>query len=310
MALDIHVRALLDLMAAAGRPKTWQLTPAEAREGLLALANVADAQGVPIGRVENAELPGPGGPLRFRSYTPVSADATRLPGLVYFHGGGFVIGDLDTHDGMCRMLANASGCRLISIDYRLAPEHPFPAAVEDAFAATGWVGEHAADLGIDPSRLGVAGDSAGANLAAVVAQLATRAGRPKLALQVLLCPRTDAAADTKSLRDFAEGYLLEAAAMQWFADHYGARDPHDPRVSPMRADSVAGLPPAHIHTAAYDPLRDEGKAYADRLAGAGVAVEYTCHPGMIHHFYALAGAIPYARTAIEQVGAAIKRALA
>ncbi len=309
MTLDIHVKILLDLMAAAGRPKTWQLTPAEAREGLLALANIADAKDVPIGRIENAQLPGPGGPLRFRSYTPTSAGGTRLPGLVYFHGGGFVIGSLDTHEGMCRMLANASGCRLISIDYRLAPEHPFPAAVEDAFAATKWVGEHAADLGIDPDRLGVAGDSAGANLAAVVAQLTTQAGGPKLALQVLLCPRTDAAADTQSLREFAEGYLLEAATMQWFADHYDVHDPYDPRVSPLRAASLAGLPPAHIHTAAFDPLRDEGKAYADRLAEAGVAVAYTCHPGMIHHFYALAGAIPYARTAIEEVGAAIKRAL-
>lgn len=309
MLLDPHAKALLDMLVAAQRPKTWQLTPPEARMGIVALARVADTKDVEIGRVEDGQLPGPGGPLPYRSYTPLGASSTRLPGIVYFHGGGWVIGNIETHEGVCRMLANASGCRVVSIDYRLAPEHKFPAAIEDCLAAVGWIAAHAGEFGIDAARLAVAGDSAGANLAAVVCQLAQVAGTPKIALQILLCPCTDAAADTTSRREFAEGYLLERATMDWFVDHYGARDPLDPRLSPLHAADVSGLPPAHIHTAAFDPLRDEGKAFADRLAQAGVPVQYTCHPGMIHNFYALAGAIPYGRVAMQGVGAAIKAAL-
>jgi acetyl esterase len=309
MPLDPNVKALLDMLVAAQRPKTWQLSPPEAREAILALARVADAKDVEIGRVEEGQLPGPAGPLPFRIYTPLGAPAGPLAGIVYFHGGGFVIGSIEVYEGVCRMLANASGCRIVSVDYRLAPEHKFPAAIEDGLAAVRWVASHAGKLGIDPGRLAVAGDSAGANITAVVSQLAHAEGGPKIALQVMLCPRTDAGADTPSLREFAEGYLLEKASMDWFAGHYGARDPLDPRLSPLRAASVAGLPPAHIHTAAFDPLRDEGKAYADRLQGAGVPVQYTCHAGMIHHFYALSGAIPYGRVALANAGAAIKAAL-
>ena len=309
MPLDPHVQGLLAMLVAAQRPKTWQLTPPEAREGIAGLAKALDLKDVPIGRIEDATLPGAAGPLAYRSYTPAGSTAAVLPGLVFFHGGGFVIGDLDTHEGTCRMLANSSGCRIISVDYRLAPEHKFPAAIDDGLAALRWVAAHAAALGIDPDRLAIGGDSAGANLAAVVCLLAKRAGGPKVALQVLFCPRTDAAADTKSLRDFGEGYLLERKSMDWFAEHYGARDPLDPRVSPLRADDIAGLPTAHIHTAEFDPLRDEGEAYAERLARADVKVHYVCHPGMVHHFYAMGGAIPYARVALEQAGAAIKQTL-
>lgn len=312
MSLDPHVKGLLDMLAASGRPKVWQLTPAEARQAFLALAQATDAKDVPIGRIENGELPGPAGPLPFRSYTPAAAVAGPLAGLVYFHGGGFVIGSLDTYDGLCRMLANESGCRVISVDYRLAPEHKFPAAVEDAYAATKWVAQHAATLGIDPNRIAVGGDSAGGNLAAVVCQLAKKAGGPKLALQILFCAPTDITAETESRLAFAEGYFLETASMRWFGDQYYLPDAdrRDPRISPLHAADVAGLPPAHIHTAGFDPLRDEGKAYADRLERSGVTVRYTCHEGMIHHFYAMAGAIPYARSAMKTAGAAIKTALA
>jgi acetyl esterase/lipase len=211
---------------------------------------------------------------------------------------------------MCRALANASGCRVISLDYRLAPEHRFPAAVEDALAALTCIAREAEAFGIDPLRLAVGGDSAGANLAAVLSQLASRARGPRIVLQVLFCPRTDAAADTPSLRAYATGFLLEQQSIDWFATHYGATDPRDPRVSPLRVQDLEGLPETHIHTAEFDPLRDEGKHYADRLAACGVKVRYTCHAGMIHHFYALAAAIPYGKVALANAGAAIKASLA
>jgi len=312
MPLDPAAKNLLDVLVAAGRPKVWQVTPAEAREGLRALAEAADAKNVAIGRIENGEMPGPAGPLPYRSYTPLDAASDPLPALVYFHGGGFVIGDLDTHDGLCRLLANASGCRIFSVAYRLAPEHKFPSGVEDAYAAARWVAAHARELGIDENRIAIGGDSAGATLSAVVCQLAKARGEPQLALQFLLYPATESGVDTPSRLALAEGYLLEKKSIEWFFEQYveSGTDPIDPRLSPLLAEDLSGLPPAHIHTAEYDPLVDEGKAYADKLASAGVAVEYTCHAGMIHHFFCLAGAIPYARTAIANAGAAMKRALA
>ena len=312
MPLDPHVKGILDALAIAGRPKVWQLTPAEAREGILALAESVDAKDVPIGRVENRELAGAAGPIAIRIYTPVAPGAERLPGLVYFHGGGFVIGNLDTHEGLCRILANESGCRVVSVDYRLAPEHRFPAALDDAFAATRWIAEHAPELGIDPNCIAVGGDSAGGNLAAVVCQAAKEAGGPLIALQVLFCPVVDQPGETESRRLFAEGHLLEKASLAWFFEQYCApgTDLRDPRLSPLRASDPSGLPPAHVHTAGFDPLRDEGKAYADRLEQAGVKVRYTCHEGMVHHFYCMAGAIPAARAALKDAGAAIKAALA
>jgi acetyl esterase len=312
MPIDPAAKNLLDLLVAAGRPKVWQVGAIEGREGLRKLAQLADAKDVPIGRIENATWPGPAGPLAYRSYTPVDAAPEPLPALLYFHGGGFVIGDLDTHDGLCRLLANASGCRVISAEYRLAPEHKFPAAVEDAYAAARWVAANARGLGIDEDRIAIGGDSAGANLAAVVCQLAQQRGGPKLALQLLFYPATRSDAETPSRRALAEGYLLEKKSMEWFFEQYVApgTDPKDPRISPLLAADLSGLPPAHIHTAEFDPLVDEGKAYAEKLAAAGVAVEYTCHEGMIHHFFCLAGAIPYARIAIADAGAAIKHALA
>ncbi len=314
MPLDAHVRGFLDMLAASGRQKRkmWQLAPPEARQMALALAQMVDAKDVPIGKTENGTLPGPAGPLPFRVYTPVAPVAGPLAGIVYFHGGGWVFGNLDTHEGVCRMLANESGCRVVSVDYRLAPEHKFPAAIEDAYAATRWVAAHASALGIDPNRIAVGGDSAGGNLAIVVCERAKAVGGPRLALQVLLCPSADMAATTRSRRDFAEGYFLETPLMRWALAHYlpPYADLRDPRLSPLRAADLSGLPPAHIHTAAFDPLCDDGKAYADALELAGVKVRYTCHDGMIHNFYAMADAIPYAYTAMKTAGAAIKAALA
>jgi acetyl esterase/lipase len=249
--------------------------------------------------------------LRLRVYTPLAATATELPGLVFFHGGGLVAGSLDSHDPICRSLSNASGCRLIAVDYRLAPEHPFPAAIGDAYAATCAIARRAREFGIDAARLAVGGDSAGATLAAVVSQMAAASGEPPLALQVLLCPIMDFGAQTGSRRDFAAGYFVDQATLEHDLRHYlgSEGDPTDPRVSPLRAGELGALPPACIHTAEFDPLRDEGAAYAERLRGAGVRTHYHCHPGMIHLFYGMGALVPYAAKAYECIGADIRSLL-
>jgi acetyl esterase len=235
----------------------------------------------------------------------------RLPVVVYFHGGGFVIGDITTHDTACHRLAAGVPAVVVSVDYRLAPEHAFPAAVDDCEAATQWVSAHAAELGADPARLAVAGDSAGGNLSAVVARRARDAGGPAIAFQLLVYPGCDM---TRSLPSHAEngtGYLLDDDAMTWFLGNYmGDADPKHPDASPLFVEDLSGLPPAFVLTAEFDPLRDEGKAYADRLQHAGIRVRYSCHAGMIHHFYGMAGIIPAARGALEAIGLGVKEALA
>lgn len=299
-------------MAAAGvNPERSALAAGNLREAMRRLAQAVDVKDVPVATVEDRRLPGPGGPLLVRVYTPEGAGRSAA-GLLYFHGGMGVFCDVQTHDGLCRLLANASGCRVASVDYRMAPEHPFPAAVEDCYWAARWIAEHAAELGLDPARLAIGGDSHGGTLAAVVCQLAKDAGGPALALQALFCPVLDLAAETPSRREFASGHFLDKSTLDWAVAQYcvGGEDLADPRISPLRAAELAGLPPAHIHTAEFDPMRDEGKAYADALTAAGVDVRHVCHAGMIHHFYGMAGAIPYARAAIEDAGAAIKDALA
>lgn len=308
MPLDPSVQALLAFIRDAGRPKTWQLEPAEAREGSVALARFAAANDVPIGSVQDGSFPGPGGAVAYRSYTPLGASPAARPGLIWLHGGGYVIGNFETHEGVCRLLANASGAQVIAVDYRMGPEHRFPAAVEDGVAAVHWVSGHAVQLGIDAARIAVGGDSAGGGLAAAVCQLLRAPGAPRLALQILFCPWLDMTADTPSLQAYAENHLLERNMLRWAMRHYGA-DPLDVRASPGLAKDLSGLPPTLLHTAEFDPLRDEGAAYAQRLQQAGVHVKHTCHSGMVHHFYALAGAIPYGRTMLAEVGREMRAVL-
>jgi acetyl esterase len=310
MPLDLHAKRFLDMLAVAGAADASRVTANERRDVFRKLMSLL-ASDVVIRCVENREVPGPEGPICIRIYTPAAPASDQLPGLVYFHGGGLVAGGLDTHEGICRMLANETGCRLASVDYRLAPEHKFPAAVVDGYAATMWVIRQAAELGIIRHRIAVGGDSAGGTLAMIVAQLARQAQEVQLAAQLLLCPITDFGANTVSRRTFSEGYLLDKAMMERDLEHYlpAGVEATDPRISPLRASDFSSLPKAYIHTAEFDPLRDEGRAYADTLTRAGVEVKYTCHPGMIHLFYAMTNVIPYARTAVKRIGAEIRAAL-
>jgi acetyl esterase/lipase len=309
--LDPRVKRFLDALAAGKPPNALETTVEERRLGLTELMKLAGPQ-APVGRVEDRTLPGPAGALGIRIYTPLGAGPELLPGLIYFHGGGLVAGTVATHDPIGRALANSGACRVVSVDYRLAPEHPFPAALDDALAAVRHIGAHAAEYGIDGMRLGICGDSAGGTLAAATAQTVARIGSPRLALQLLICPILDYSRSTDSKRDLASGYLVDQATLDHDLLHYAppGTDPANPRISPLRAEDVAGLPRTLIHTAEFDPLRDEGRDYFDRLARAHTEVSYTCHPGMIHLFYGLGAVIPYARTAFEQIGGEIRAALA
>jgi acetyl esterase len=264
---------------------------------------------VAVERVEDRTLPGPGGALRIRLYSPVRVEI--LPALIYFHGGGLVAGTLDTHDSIARALAHAGAVRVLSVDYRLAPEHPFPAALEDAMAAVRYISQHAVDFGIDGTRLGICGDSAGATLATATCQAAARAGSPRLALQLLICPILDYSRSTPSKLALSSGYLVDQATLDHDLMHYVPQgtNPANPLISPLLAENVKGMPPTLIHTAEFDPLRDEGRNYFERLTQARNQVSYTCHPGMIHLFYGLGAVIPYARTAFEQIGGEIRAAL-
>jgi acetyl esterase/lipase len=265
-----------------------------------------------IGATVDTTIPGTAGAIPIRIYTPPQPIRSPGPGLIYLHGGGLVAGSIDTHDRIARSLATAGECHLVSVGYRLAPEHPFPAALDDAQAAVTHVSRHAADFGIDGARLGLCGDSAGGTLAAVVCQRAARAGGPRLALQLLLCPILDHDPVTTGERDFSHGDPVDRATLDHDLEHYlppGADRSH-PDVSPLAAADLSGLPPTVIHTAECDPLCDDGRRYADRARAAGGVVLYRCHPGMIHLFYGLAGVIPYARRAVEQIGADVRAALA
>lgn len=310
MPLDRHARRLIEMLRAGAPAEPRELTVSGLRRSMQQLAQVVDVRNVPLARVEERRLSGPGGPLPIRIYTPTSA-GRESGGLVFFHGGMGVCGGLDTHDGLCRLLANASACRILAVDYRIAPEHRFPAAVEDAYSATQWLFAHARELGIDAMRIAVGGDSHGGALAAVVSRLARDAGAAAPALQLLFCPVMDLGAETESRKELADGYFFDRRTLDWAISQYcePGTDLTDPRISPLRARDFTRLPPAHVHTAEFDPMRDEGKAYADALARAGVGVRYVCHSGMIHHFYAMAGAIPYARAAVEAAGAAVGAAL-
>jgi acetyl esterase len=308
--LDPGVRALLDAIAALGEPPLESLSPPEARkrasESFVPVAGVLE----PLRSIENMRIPGTLGEIPIRVYTP-GTPAPR-PAMVYFHGGGWVLCDLDTHDVVCSAIAHRAGAVVVSVDYRLAPEHKFPAAVTDAYTATEWVSVNAARLGIDAARISVGGDSAGGNLAAVVSLKSRNQSGPAIALQALVYPVTDLSSTaTPSYLEFAEGYQLSKSMMEWFRDQYlpNPDSAQDPYASPLLAPDLRGLPPAVILTAECDPLRDEGEAYGKRLAEAGVPVTCTRYAGMIHPFFSLSGAIPRALDAFQQVADAVRTAV-
>jgi acetyl esterase len=307
--LHPQIQRVLQVMAEANLKPIEAMTPAEARAQMEATAQSRKAEPLPVARVEERGIPGPAGNIRLRLYWP-NASAP-LPAIVYYHGGGHVIGSLDTHDLIARNLCAGAEVLVVSVDYRMGPEHKFPAAVEDSFAALKWVHAHANGLGADPDRVGVHGDSAGANLAAVVALMARDAGSPKLRLQSLVYPVADYGLAGASYDKYAEGYgLLTKAAMLWFRDHYlrSLRDAEDWRASPIKAASFDRVAPAIVVTAECDVLHDEGRHYADALRGAGVPVEYKDFPGMIHGFFGMVPAVDDAMNAQRAVWAAFKRA--
>jgi acetyl esterase len=312
MPLDPVLKGFLDQMAAVAGPKMWEQTAAEGRLAFVGLMQLGGPKDVPIGKIENVSAGGQGGEIPLRIFSPVAAGSEALPALIYYHGGGFVIGDLDTHDGLCRMFANDAGCRVVAVHYRLAPENKYPAAVDDAFAALGWIVANASALGIDANRIAVGGDSAGGALAAVVAQLAKEKGDPKLALQMLLFPVTQVGGETRSLKEFAAGYFLEKKTLDWFFEHYlpAGADTSSTKISPLASTSLQGLPPAYVVLGGFDPLHDEGEQYAAKLRAAGVPVTLVDYSDMVHCFIYLQTVLPQAREAMGAASKALKAAFA
>ena len=307
--LDEQTHVMLGILARAGRPTLDQLGPTRARAELRAQADLGKLSPPPLHRVEDRRIDTPEADLPVRIYTPRSGGV--LPATVYFHGGGFVIGDLESHDALCRALALRSGSVVVAVDYRLAPEHPFPCAAHDACAAFRWTVANASALGIDPSRVAVAGDSAGGNLAAVVAQVMRDEGGVMPSFQLLIYPAVDLTRSFESHRTFRSGYFLTESLMDWFLANYVSDPAHmrDPKGSPIVTRDLAGLPPAHVVTAGFDPLRDEGEAYADALRAAGVPATSRCYDSLIHGFTAMGGLVDAAAHAVDDLGAHLHRAL-
>jgi acetyl esterase len=309
--LHPQARALLDLIAERGVPPTHTLSPTEARAFYLERRAATQPAPPPVAEVRALVADGPHGAIPMRLYRPFGAAAdAALPALVYLHGGGWVIGDLDTHDVLCRSLANGAGCAVVSVDYRLGPEHRFPAAVDDAIAATRWVYGQAASLGLDAARLAVGGDSAGGNLAAVVAIAARDAGDLPLAFQLLVYPATDMRRGHPSHEANGQGYLLTTDSMRYYHDHYigDARHDTDWRASPLLHPDLSRLPPALVLTAGFDPLRDEGMAYAEALTAAGNRAAYVCFERQIHGFITMGKVLDEANTAVALCCAELRRA--
>ena len=303
MPVDPALQAYLDAAAKLDLPPLRDQPLDALRENVMIFAEAGAGPAQPVARVEDRELDTNAGPLWARCYAP-SADARPLPVIAYLHGGGWVFMGIDTHDRICRRLANATGALVVSIDYHLAPEHPFPTALDDCEGAVARLAEHAGALGGDPGRLAVAGDSAGGNLAAAVALRARTAG-PALAAQVLVYPVTDAGQDTRSYRDFATGYLLTAEDMAFFWECYLGPDgdPRDAFAAPLQAADLSGLPPALVLTGEYDPLRDEGEAYASRLDGFDVPVECHRYDGVTHGFLGMDALVAAADQAMARIAA-------
>ena len=310
MQLHPQMKAILDQAAAAGGKPFHSMTPVEARQGIAALLEPFNSAPEKVAKSEKRNIPGPGGQIPVQIYTPEGR--APFPVLVYFHGGGWTIGDTTSWDSFCRSLCNASGCVTVSVDYRLAPEHKFPAGPEDCYAATKWAAENAASIGSDPARVAVGGDSAGGNLAAVVALMARDRGGPKISFQLLIYPATDAGLDTPSQQQFQDdGYILSKKDMIWFWGHYlnSDKDKTNPYACPAEASSLRGLPPALVVTAGFDPLRDEGETYAARLQEAGAETECVRYEGVTHGFVLMGAVLDEARKAITDMGAALKAAL-
>ncbi|MEI7447303.1 MAG: alpha/beta hydrolase [Burkholderiales bacterium] len=308
--LHPQARVLLDLIASSGIPPTHLLSPADARRFYRERRAFTQPETPPLPEVRDVAAEGPAGPIPLRLYRP-RTDAGALPVLVYYHGGGWVIGDLDTHDVLCRQLALQSGCAVVSVDYRMGPEHRFPAAVDDCVAATRWVRANAASLGVDASRLAVGGDSAGGNLAAVVAIATRDAGDLPIAFQLLIYPATDQRRVAPSHTANAQGYLLTADSMRYYHDHYIDDPKHDLdwRASPLLAPDLSKLPPALVLVAGYDPLRDEGVQYAQRLTESGVRASLVSFERMIHGFVPMGRAIDEANEAVSMCADALRRGL-
>ena len=311
MPVDPQIQVVLDALATLEAPDFSEQTPAQVREAYKTFS-MAGAGEPEVGSVEDRTIPGPEGAIPVRVFRP-SGEGT-AGGLVYYHGGGWVIGDLDSHDSLCRQFCAGAGVVVVSVDYRLAPEHPCPAASDDAWAALEWVAANADELGIDTGRLAVGGDSAGGNLAALMALRARDSGGPALGLQVLIYPATDLEMTHPSIAENGEGYFLTADSMHWFCGHYLGvdrehGDPADADVSPLRAASLAGVAPARVVTAEFDPLRDEGNAYAARLADEGVEVDLDENPGMIHGFFQMGALAPSATAAVGRAVDHVKRTI-
>jgi acetyl esterase len=304
MPLDAQSQAVLNMMAAAGLPPIELTTAAQARELRAALRASFSAFAGPVpepARIEDRTIGG----IPIRVYWPHLVKP--LPILVYFHGGGWVLGDIEGYDPACRALAMASGCIVASVEYRLAPEHPYPAALEDCYTATKYIAENAHEFDADPARLAVGGDSAGGNLAAAVTLLAQETGGPEILFQLLIYPATDYSADTGSFQEFGEGYFLTAAGMRWFWQQYTGKAENGLKywVSPLSAKNLGGLPAAFVITAECDVLRDQGEAYAHRLEEAGVPVQLKRYDGAIHGFFNMAGMLDTGKQAISDAGAAL-----
>ena len=314
MALDPHVQRLLAMLSVFADNSHSSDDIAERRRAFATMMELVGSKRPASVDHSDFAIPGPDSELILRLYVPASTRQEISAAIVYLHGGGWMTGDLDTHDGLCGGLSEASACRVIAVDYRLAPEHRHPAALFDAAAATRWIVDHATSLKVDPRRLAIAGDSAGANLAAALCRFFAQQGASPFVLQLLLYPFFDLVSDTPSRQAYGQGFFMDLAPMArdlalCFRENADLADLADPLVSPLRAGDFRGLPAAHIHTAEYDPMRDEGAFYASRLAEAGVETRYTRHPGMIHQFLAMGGAIPYAAPALREAGAAVAAAL-
>ncbi len=281
------------------------------RQGFAHMMSMVGARDVPVGKISNILIPGPGGEISARIYAPVAAGGASKPALVYFHGGGFVVGDLDTHDGLCRLIAHEGGFIVVAVEYRRAPENKWPAPLDDALAATRWIFENAPSLGIDAGRIAIGGDSAGGQLAACVTQSIKEQGGFRIAFQMLLFPVTDMAADSGSMDRYAVGYFQEKQTIEWCHAQVlppGA-DRASPAVSPLRARDLSGLPPAYVMLGGYDPLHDQGLAYAEKLKAAGVAVTIADYNEMVHCFIYLQSVLPQAHAAVADAAAAVAQAL-